>query len=167
MALLEKQKLLKLRKSKATAAIPKPNETISVTIANEPNISVTIANDLFNPQPKSIEDIVKVNGNDVGTLKKNEVAVQNEDSAITKECNHLLSVSTVPTAVTTAVTDTAIKSNNQRKSESLVPKQTKQISTKSKEPEKSNNCLQSLSTLSEDEKNVLLQRSEAEYMSHR
>lgn len=172
MALLEKQKLLK---SKVVATKQKSSSNgvqinsgnISITIANEPkpnsNISVTIANDLFNHQPKSNEQIVQPNGNDVSSRKENEselvVTLRNNDSEIPKQSKNLTRTST-----TTIATDSGIKNNNQRVPEVCIPTEKKEST---KEPEKSTHCIQNFSTLSDDEKTDLLQRSETEYMSHR
>lgn len=175
MALLEKQKLLKMNKSKVVATKPKPNingvqinsGNISITIANEPkpssNISVTIANDLFNHQPKSNEQIVQLNGNDASARKENDselvVTLRNVDAEIPKQSTNLTRTSTA-----TVVTDSGIKNHNQRVPEVCIPTE-KEASAK--EPEKSTNCTPNFSTLSDDEKTDLLQRSETEYMSHR
>lgn len=156
MALLEKQKSLKLSKPKVVATKPKPSS----------DISVTIANDLFNHQPKTNEQIVQLNGTDTNSWKENHTEISvTFHSEIRKENSNVSRISTA-----TVVTDSGIKIKVKSKvpekcdTPSITPK--KAVATKSEEPEQLTN-LQNFSTLSEQDKNDLLQKSESEYMCHR
>lgn len=159
MALLEKQKLLKLTKSKIVATKPSSD------------ISVTIANDLFNHQPKTNDQTVRLNGTDTSTWKENKTEIKitfrSVDSEILKDNRNVSRISTV-----TVVTDTGSKTNNSKQlpemcvTPSVTPKDI--VSIKPVEPtEKSTNSLTNFSTLSEHQRNGLLQKSESEYMCHR
>ncbi|XP_037024397.1 uncharacterized protein LOC119066189 isoform X2 [Bradysia coprophila] len=154
MALLEKQKQLKLTKSKIAASKPKPSS----------NISITIANDLFNHKPKSvvpIEPIAPLNGNDISSLKDKQredvVSLRSVDPPIPVESSN---VTRTPT--TTVVSGTKCNNSN-------VPvmdvEQPKSVPTEAKETDKSL-LMQNFSALSAHDKQEILQKSEAEYMSY-
>lgn len=148
MALLEKQK--SLSKSKIVATKPKPSSEISVTIAN----------DLFNHQPpKTNEQILQVNGE--GTWKEAQTEITVTFHAdIFKENSNLSRIS-----ATTVASDSGMKVKAKlKKPASVTPSET--VSTKSDVSEQSTN-LQNFSALSEHDKKDLLQKSESEYMCHR
>lgn len=140
MALLEKQKQLKLTKSKIAAAKLKP-------------ISVTIANDLFNPKPMPDEHIVKLNGNDINPQKENQteavVAHQNVDASISVESS---SATSMP--VTTVVKGSGARENNLN-----VPE------IDAERPEKASGIKEPINVISHDKQK--LQDIETEYMSYR
>ncbi|KAG4072401.1 hypothetical protein HA402_004333 [Bradysia odoriphaga] len=156
MALLEKQKQLKLTKSKIAASKPKLNQ----------NISITIANDLFNHQPKSvepIEPIVPLNGTDITSLKEKQtedvISLRSVDPPISVESSNVTRTST-----TTVVNDSGTKCNNPN-----VPvmdvEQPEMVHSEAKETDKSM-LMQNFSALSAHDKQEILQKSEAEYMSY-
>lgn len=125
-------------------------------------ISVTIANDLC--QLKSNEQIVPLKVNESTSWKDNKdeilVTIQNVNSIDENKVSS-------PTVVT-VVTNSGIEINTLKVPEisATTPVQSEEP-TMSKQPDKTNHYLQSWSTLSEQDKNKLLQKSVSEYLSHR
>lgn len=148
MALLEKQKLLKLSKSKAVAVKPKPSN----------NISVTIENDLCNQQA-SDKQIVRVNCNDTTSRSENRSEMSTKTGEVAPE---LPVDSAKPSIISaeTCVTDSGIESSNAKSTEATL--------SASHGPETSSNPKRISSMIPEhDGKNKLLLKCETEYMSHR
>lgn len=156
MALLEKQKLLKMSKLTVAATKLKPSSSITVSITN----------DLYNHQPKSDEQIVQLNGIDaISSTEKKTVAGPTVDSVAPKTSVEVTRMSTE-----TVVTDSGMNKNNLKPNASLpeICVQPKEAMKKnSTTTDKSNNNIQSFSALSDNDKNKLLQKTESEYMMHR
>lgn len=150
MAMLEKQKLLKI--SKLTVAASKSKTSSS--------INVSISNDLCNQQPKRTdEQIVQLNGNDGKSSTENKtIPSQTVDLDVSMESSE-----TTPTHMETTVALGAIKSNHTKLQEIGA----QLMEPKNATPQKRSNNIQSFSALSENDKNKLLHKTESEYMIHR
>ncbi|KAJ6647460.1 hypothetical protein Bhyg_02683 [Pseudolycoriella hygida] len=144
MALLEREKMLKMSKAKVSKTKPSTN------------ISVTISNDLCNPQPLVNNQTLQVDGNQNET----EASAPKDNVEVPVQTENELSIPSEKMDQ-----DSSIKDDNTNVPQQIVA-QTKTTSKSCDSSEKSTNLLRNLSTLSEDDKKNCLRKIESEYMKH-
>lgn len=149
MALLEKQKLMKMSKLSVAALKSKPSNSITVSVPN----------DLFNHQPKSDQQIVQLNGKNTKPSTENKtVPSLSVDADVPKKSSDVSRIST-ETTVHSEIISNSPKPN--------LPELCVQPKGPITAIEKSNKNIQTFSALSDNDKNKLLQKTESEYMMHR